>query len=118
VWLNIHVRLIMLQRSMLPSYLSTVLKVSTVDNIDLAWLQSHLLQDLQSIETLVDAGLHPTDASKVLMLRADEGAGKTNVRVNLTGDSTFWLNDIESDEIYRCEVNCSVLAAFVASKQG
>jgi hypothetical protein len=71
------------------------------DNIDLAWLQGHLLQDLQAIESLAEAGMHPDDAQRILQLRAHDKSGRASVRVNLTGDATFWLNDLEKDSVYR-----------------
>jgi hypothetical protein len=72
--------------------------------VDLGWLLDHMRQDLLAIEALSDAGLQPQDAQRVLHLRAHDKAGQSTVRVNLTGEETFWLNDLERDDVYRCAV--------------
>lgn len=72
------------------------------DNLDLAWLQGVLLQDARSMASLVEIGLNADTAQRVLQLRAHDQSGRTAVRVNLTSEATFWLNDLERDSMYKC----------------
>ena len=78
------------------------MQISTADNVDLAWLQEHLLRDQRLSAALVDAGVPAEDASKLLQLRAHDKTIQADVRVNLTGSECFWLNDIENDAPYKC----------------
>ena len=80
------------------------MQVGLSDNVDLAWLQGHLLNEVVALDALVRAGMRPTDARAVLQLRVQDTSASATVRVNLTGDATFWLNDLESDEPYKCAV--------------
>lgn len=72
------------------------------DNLDLAWLQDVLLRDASQVQSLVAAGLHPQDAMRVLHLRAHDESERASVRVDLSGEASFWLNDLESDATYKC----------------
>lgn len=72
------------------------------DNVDLAWLQDLLLRDAAQVHSLVAAGMHPQDAMRVLHLRAHDESERASVRVDLSSEACFWLNDLESDATYKC----------------
>ena len=84
------------------SLLSKCVQVPLDDNLDLSWLQGFLLQDLKSMSSLVHAGVESDVAQQVLQLRAHDQSSRTAVRVNLTSEASFWLNDLEKDSMYRC----------------
>lgn len=78
------------------------MQVGLSDNVDLAWLQGHLLNEAAALHVLVQAGMRPRDAREILQLRVLDTSASANVRVDLRGDATFWINDLETDEMYRC----------------
>jgi hypothetical protein len=77
------------------------MQVDLRDNLDTAWLQDVLLRDARVLHALRSAGLHAQDAMKVLQLRALDESNTASVRVDISGNSSFWLNDLESDKSYQ-----------------
>jgi hypothetical protein len=77
------------------------MQVDLRDNLDVAWLQDVLLRDAKVLHALRSAGFHAQDAMEVLQLRAYDESHAASVRVDLSGEACFWLNDLESDKSYQ-----------------
>jgi hypothetical protein len=90
------------------------------DLVELTKLQDVLLHDTKLQTSLLAAGFHPTDAAAVMAARAADRTGTGAVRVDLRGEATFWLNDLERDSLYRyarvtAQSSCSCTRGLVAS---